>query len=289
MRIALILSALLAGIAHADALPPPAAAPAALEQVTLMRVHGDITIDAEGRVTALDVDRRVPDAIAANVVRIAHGWRFHPLLVDGRPAAAKAHMRLVLAAQRTGDGYEARVDSVSFPGDETAERAGFARRNTMPPEFPPRLWKSGISGSVSLLMRVGADGRLEEVVAVQTRLENVTGSDATLRKGIKMLEASALDAARHWTMRVPADIATLPPERRTIATDVVFAAGKRVSLEPVGRWQVFVRAPYRDAPWLPRDKGRAALANAEEGGLGTVGTGLELVSDADGQPLPTGA
>jgi hypothetical protein len=288
MRIAFILAALLAGPAHADALPPPTAAPLALEQVTLMRVHGDITVDAEGKVTALDIDPRVPDAIAANVVRIAHGWRFHPVVVDGRPTAARAHMRLVLAAQRTGDRYEARVDSVSFPGDETAEHAGFARRNTTPPEFPQRFWKSGLSASVALLMRVGADGHLEEVLAAQTSLENVTGSDKTLRKAIHILEASVLDAARHWTMRVPADIATLPPERRTIATSVVFDPGKRVNIEPVGRWQVFVRAPYRDAPWLPRNKGRAALANAEGGGFGTTGQALELVADAEGQSLPAG-
>jgi hypothetical protein len=69
-----------------------------LEDVTLMRVHGDITIDAEGRVTSVDIDKRVPADIAANVVRVGNGWRFHPVLVDGRPTAAKAHLRLVLSA-----------------------------------------------------------------------------------------------------------------------------------------------------------------------------------------------
>jgi hypothetical protein len=283
----LATAALLAGFARADALPPPAA----LEQVTLMRVHGEITIDAEGKVTALEVDPRVPDSIAANVVRIGSAWRFHPVVVDGRPTAAKARLRLVLTAQSIGDGYEARVDSVSFPGlDDEAAREGFARGSTRPPLYPRGLMYAGVTGSVSLLMRVGVDGRVEEVVAAQTFLDRVRGPDETLKKAIGMFESSALEAARRWTVKVPADIATRPPERRTVAVSVSFILGGRPDAsQSVGRWESFVRAPFRDAPWMPRSQGKAALANAEAGGLGAAGQALELVADAEGQPLGAGA
>lgn len=292
MRNAFFLVALLAGIAHADALPPPAATPAALEQVTLMRVHGEISIDAEGKVTALDVDPRVPSAIAANVVRIGRAWRFQPVVVDGRPTAAKARMRLVLAAERVGDGYHARVDTVSFPAiDEVAAREGFAPGRIVPPTYPPGLDRGGVSGSVSLLMRVGADGHIEDVAAAQSFLDNVTGNEKTLRKAIRMFESEALDAARRWTVKVPPDIASRPPERRTVAVTVAFSADRKMiySGERVGRWQSFVRVPYQGAPWLPRGKGQAALANAESGQFGATGQALEMLADAEGQPLPTGA
>ena len=95
-----------------------------------MRVDGDITIDSQGRVTKYKVTTPVTPTIEKALDKAVHGWRFHPVKVDGQPANARSNMRVTLAAREASNGYAISVDNIIYrdiPKDEPLKRGEVAR------------------------------------------------------------------------------------------------------------------------------------------------------------------
>lgn len=175
-----------------------------LEMSLLVRGHADI--DREGRITAHALEQ--PDQLPGYVVDLVADsmpqLRFEPVLVDGMPVLARAKMTLRVVAQRDGDNMRLGFRSMHFGEEHTAlpeeERVTHIRMD--PPRYPTAAVRVGGQGTVYLLVKVGRDGLVEEVVVEQTNLATI-GTARQMDLLRNQLEQSSLTAARTWRFAPP--------------------------------------------------------------------------------------
>src|SRR5690606_5646140 len=138
-----------------------------------MLLTGTIEIEADGSVRGYTIDDedKVPDYVLANIGKWVPTWRFSPVLVDGKAVPARAKMSLRMAAEPSGeDSFSIYIAGASF--GESGERAtdAIAARELKPPAFPRDVANMGGKGIVYLLLKVGRQGTVEDVVAEQVNL-----------------------------------------------------------------------------------------------------------------------
>jgi hypothetical protein len=237
----------------------PRAADAAaepIESVLVLAVEGDVFINADGSLADYRIDTPAPGNTAENVLRIARGWRFEPVLVEGKPQAVVARMRVALAATKQGEQFQVRVDNVTFPGLAAAARERARdegvrlEKNPRPPRYPPGVQRAGIAGRVLLALRYDESGKVTDVAAVQSMLFDRRESDEVTARAIELLEQAAVEAAHDWRIHKPVE-----GKPRIAMTAVEFLANyhdKRNSdgtLE-AGGWRLVSRTPKRYVEWL---------------------------------------
>lgn len=241
-----LLACLLAALL---ALPAFASGPGAVrKQVeSSMVVTGSIDIEPDGSVGGYRIDRaeEVPPGVRDMVARFAPGWRFDPVLVDGRPAKARARMNLRLVARKIEkDSYQVSLRSATFGQDAPGESLGSLKLGA--PHYPREAIRAGASGIVYLAVKVGRDGRVIDAVAEQVNLTFISSENAMTRWR-EVFARSALAAARGWTFQ--------PPTVGDSADDPWWAARVPVSYhlergaDSYGRWQAYVPGPRKPLPW----------------------------------------
>ena len=276
-----------AGAVLAAVNPAPTSIPGPLESVVVMHVDGSIVFDEQGQVVEYKIDTPVVEALGSMLDRTVHAWRFKPVVIDGTPRRARTQMRIVLAAIKVGESYQVKVDNVVFPGAGATKASDsvpqITRNQLKPPRYPGSLNRAGITGTVLLGIRIGADGQAEQVTAIQSMLFDVKGRDRVLNEAIRQLEKSAVDAAIHWTFNVPATIAHLSAEHRTVTVTAEYVLEKNTRDAP-GKWRTVVRIPKREMDWLPKAAGiqKVGVADTQPGEVIPVASAVSLVSDVVG-------
>jgi hypothetical protein len=253
--------------------PAGAAAVGELEDALLLSVDGSIVIEADGSVGEYAIASKTTPELMDMFARAIPRWRFDPVLVDGQPRRAKANMRLLVAATKAGKDYRVGIENVVFPGvltelDGPRASAGAPveaiGRKMTPPTYPRALERAGVTGRVLLGMHFAPDGRILEVVPVQTMLFSVRGFNAELRKAVALLESSATGAARQWTIDVKQRPGVPTTERDfTAYTTIEYVMSgptrgkaprgkpEHVSNDaPPGQWRQATRTAKRPMPWL---------------------------------------
>jgi hypothetical protein len=259
----------------------PTEADVPLESVVITQVDGWIDVSPSGEIVAFQTDTTLAPALRQNLERTVLRWRVQPVLIDGAPHQVRAKTRVVLAASRIGEKYSVKIDNVTFPNEtDTAADAsnpdvsGFSGKQLRAPRYPASLLQAGVSGKVLLCLRVGADGRPEEVVAVQTMLYDVKGLDRNLRKAIALMEDSAVSAARGWTFNLSAERAAQSAEYRTAKVPVEYMMGSKPVPEKPGQWRTVVRVPMRKVDWLP------ASSDSQKIGVSDMAAGEVMTADS---------
>jgi hypothetical protein len=252
------------------------------ESVLTLRVDGDLSIDATGRVLDYRIRTRLDPQMAKLVAKAVPAWRFEPVLVNGKGIPAKSSMRITLAATEVKGGYEVRVDNIVFRPDTLEEyeasRAamqaeserqaadpaaasvekprqfvGITARKLTPPGYPSGLMKSGVEGVVLLILRLNPDGSVADVFASQSSLLNVKGKPELLDRARTMLEKNAAATAAKWTFGVEAkNMATLSASDLTVRVPVEYvlssSGARNETLD--GTWRHEFRGPNFPVPWL---------------------------------------
>lgn len=254
-----------------------------IEEISALAVEGDAYINADGSLADYRIDTHAPGDTAANVVRIARGWHFEPVVVDGKAQAVVARMRVALAATKLGESYQVRVDNVTFPGLVEQARERFKAQGTevrlaedvTRPVYPHGLQQTGITGRVLVALRYDDSGKVTDVAAVQSMLFDRRESENVTTKAISMFEGSALAAARHWRIRN----ATAAPFR-IVLTNIDFVMDRQekngsdgAPAQP-GHWRLVSRTPRRHVEWM--DTGRAGMPSVSD----VAGGGLVPVAEA---------
>jgi hypothetical protein len=279
---------------HAAEVDAPTTA-SQLETVMLATVDGEVQFDESGTVTAARLDTPLPDDLRASLDARVRGWRFAPVLIDGQPRKVRAGMRIVLAAARDGDAFQVRVDNATFaePGD-AALKAGASIGDAIvasdlrtPPRYPAKVLRmAALNARVLLGIQVGADGKVVDVVPVQSALYDLKGRPTQVAPFLLAFERSAVAAARQWTFKVPADAATRSPQELTVMMPVNYGSPGAKPLKP-GEWRYTIRTPKRPLPWVPAEM---AMAQAGADDLPTdaavplAGT-VRLLTDERGRAL----
>ena len=236
-----------------------------LESVLTMKVESLITLDAQGGLVEFQTSTPMPEKLRESLDKVVMRWRFTPVLADGVARQVTTKMRITLAATQDGKNYRVKIDNVIFPGDpkqKQAEKSALAEdaisaRTMVKPDYPMGLLKEGIGGTVLIGLRLSAEGKVEDAVAVQSSLNDVAGRPAVLAQGIKLLEASALKSARRWTFNVPASFANRPASWRTLHVPINYYVD--IPKDQPGMWRTEVRTARREMGWL---EGQSDLQHA---------------------------
>lgn len=245
-----------------------------------MVLTGSIQVDTQGRVTGYSIDKQEQvDPAALQVVGgVVPAWRFEPVLVNGTavPATSKMTLRLV-ASQRADGGLEVRAESVSFSGEPKSPEEQILADKMAPPKYPVDAARSGIQGQVFLLLKVGRDGRVQDVAVERTNLW-VVGRENQLPGFRRSLEQPALEAARKWTYKVPVAGPGAHEDAFQVRVPVAYALGVREA-EHYGRWRAYVPGPLNQVPWRDARFDDRGIDAGIGGQVQLAGAGLRLLSD----------
>ena len=171
-----------------------------------LRVSGSLVVGPDGEVASHELDPEAPltPALKAFVDDSIRGWRFKPVLVDGKPVRAKVPMSLRLVAKRADDGkFSVTIASTYFGSEDdlaTTDRLRSIRLS--PPRFPKGALMMGGKGVVYLVVQVGRDGKVTNVDAEQVNLR-VAGTEGQMASLRKQFTDAAVRAARGWTFTIP--------------------------------------------------------------------------------------
>ncbi len=249
-----------------------------------MLVTGTIDVDRQGGLAsyAIDQPEKIPEGIRDFLGRNIAQWKFDVGNTgNGLPANAVIRntmsLRIVAKKQDNGD-FEVRLAAVDFRPTDVSEGAEVRAAEMVPPRFPDAAAKARASGTVYLLVKVGRDGRVEDVFAEQTNLRVLT-SEPQMRALRNQFEKASLAAARRWTFTPPQVGDLVDDDSWVLRVPVDYAMG--TGKPAYGEWTSYVPGPRQPNPWQDdrADQGFSPDALAATGGIYmATGNGLKLVT-----------
>lgn len=158
-----------------------ATAPAGSLQMT----HGwRVSLDANGKVTALKDSGHLEAAVREPLERAIRSWTFEPGQVDGTPAPTETSLTLdVTFIPTANDNYSVRIDDARTGGVVDVASS----KNAMP-RFPRDAVRPGLVARVVVKADYDADGRITVVEAQSDQGVNAS----------KSLQNATIAAVRKW-------------------------------------------------------------------------------------------
>lgn len=258
----------------------------ALKQVeSSMLVKGSIETDADGSVSNVTIDKaeKFPAGLVDYVRKQVMGWKFEPVLVDGKPMRARSLMSVRVVAKRAGeDSYSITVRNASFDGEAPAEGETLTSRTMRAPGYPPVVAAAGASGVVYVVVKVGANGRVADAIVEQVNLKTA-GTDNEMARWRKSLADVALGAARRWTFNTPVKGEQARQESWSARVPVAFHMNSSLDTA-YGKWEMYIPGPRQPVPWSAEDHPGFSPDALAEGGVYMIGRGgaLRLLTELDG-------
>ena len=231
----------LAGMAHAAPHDTPPSE---------MLVAADVHVGADGAVVDYRLDGTLDHALADRLEHEVRGWRFTPVLRDGRAVPAKT--RLLITLQPAQDWGRWTVADVS-PGEPA-----LARRAMLMPDFPESALRAHLSARVLLDLKLAPDGKVEAVHVEQTSLDR-PGDPKLAAQWADIFGPPSVRAAKSWKF-LPPESVDGEPVGATIRIAIVFP----YDVDTIGTHR-FYPGPITPAPWLaaPTDATPDALADGQ--------------------------
>src|SRR5690606_23964171 len=266
-----------------------------------MLVTGRVTITLEGTVRDWTIDQRdkLPPAVANVIDAAAPGWRFEPILLDGKPAHGSARMSLLMVAERVDpDRFRVSIRSGYFgreavsvaarhsgthedaPTEESSDQ--LASIELKPPRYPVQALYAGVQGLVYVVVRVDRTGGVQDAVAEMVNLR-VLGDERQMAQMRELLARSTLEAARKWTFQPPTRGEWADQENWSarIPVDYTFSHSKGPRY---GKWESYVPGPRNPIPWQMESLEGFDIApeTLVAGVVHQLGTGLKLLGPLEG-------
>ncbi|MEA9557145.1 hypothetical protein VC273_14870 [Xanthomonas nasturtii] len=267
------------GVAHAK---PDAAR---LQIEASMNVTGELTLTPDGTVTAVALvdEERLPAAVRERIKHSVAAWRFDPVKDDGNALPARLPMSLLLVAKPGDDNqYRVSIRSAHF-GGQTPQGVSAQPNGMAPPPYPANAFRGGATGVVYLLLKIGRDGKVEDVVAEQVNLTALVPESKRARWRKEFADAS-IAKARSWTFTP----ATAGSERNApfweMRVPVTFdiAASEKDLDAKQKKWQSYLPGPRQTASWRMQNDAAATTDSPDAlpgSGLFSVrGEGVRLLT-----------
>ena len=216
-------------------------------------VQGEITVDENGAITGytLKDPGKLPPGVETFVRSNLGGWAFEPPRVDGKPVRLRNDMSLLLVAKKLdGDNYLMRVQAASFYPQSKDEGYEIASSKLDPPRYPMTAAQGGAQGTVYLLVKVGRDGLVQDVMAEQVNLR-VVASENMMRRMRAMFAEASISAARKWRFTPPVRGDDADEAFWTVRVPVDFTMQQHD--KPYGRWIAYIPGPREKASWVEED------------------------------------
>lgn len=219
-------------------------------------VEGEVYIETDGSVSHLDLKKedQLPGGVVKMVRDNALQWRFQPIQRDGQAVPAIAPMRLrVVARKLEGDRYEIALRGVNFERYDAKDPQSVAYEKLNPPSYPSDAFRSGAAGTVYLAVKVGRDGRVEDIVAEQVNLR-VIASEGEMNRFRKLFADSAVAASRQWRFRVPTEGEAAAKPYWSVRIPVSYSLDRGPSESDYGKWVSYIPGPRQPVPWRDESK-----------------------------------
>lgn len=247
----LILGVVLVGSFGAQAQPSQAR-----KQVEAsMNVAGNLIVSPSGEVTAISLEDEaiLPAGVRDLVKNTVGSWRFDPLREDGSPLPMQLPMNLLLVARKNDDGsYRVRIRSAHFGGQAQGAETVTAQEMT-PPRYPETAARLGVAGTVYLLLKVGRNGSVEDLVAEQVNL-TVLGSGSRMQRWREQLADAVITRARSWRFIPPSAGSEVDAPFWVMRVPVTFAIERDVAAHGKrGQWQAYVPGPRQVPAWSEQE------------------------------------
>lgn len=234
-----------------------------------MLLTGKLVVGADGAINAYAIDgaHKVPPQVLQHVARHVPSWRV--MKTGGIPVEQRFSVR-IMATPQGGGNYALSLVGAAIARQPNPEEdiAVVGRRER--PEYPRAHRNIGVSGTVYMALKVGRDGKVQDLMAEQVNLDFV-GSPAEVAQVRADFAAHTAAAVRRWKFRLPAS-GPLAAE-----SHVVVRVPVRYTMEQVpgyGEWEYYVPGPQRAAPWSEQDG--MAIGAGEAGVPKLVGVGPYL-------------
>jgi hypothetical protein len=236
-----IALALTASLAVAKREMPPL-----LEEVMIMRVEGDIVVDATGRVVSHRITTKLTDGLRARLDKAVPGWQFQPVAPPDGANEVRRAMALTLAATKVDAGHVVRLEDAAF-----ADAAGIIvrQRDRGRPSLPVRSFIRSPYEETAAIVEVAAlvedTGRAKEVANIRCTLLNAGGDAEEKALMCGRLEGLATEAAK-LTRYKRGDL----PLPGIVSIDMYFQPNGPID-ESAGKWRIESRTVLRAVPWAP--------------------------------------
>src|SRR5690606_19264913 len=162
---------------------------------------------------------------------------------------------------------------VSF-GKYSDDATGYPTHDSFePPSYPVGAEMAGGKGTVYLVLRIGREGRVEDLFVEQVNLTTL-GTEAQMAAVREVLGKAATEAAWKWTFHPPTTGEEVDDDHWTVRVPVEF---RLYDDKPAayGQWEAYLPGPRTTAAWAQDDVSPDAIA---AGGLQPVGGGLKLLT-----------
>lgn len=201
---------------------------------------GTLIIEPDGRVGEVTLPDALEEPLRSKFLAQMRAWKFRPIVEDGAPVRARAHLvaRLFLEEHPDGDGLAAGISEVQFVDPPTAEAKP---SGLIPPRYPRALASRGIGGEVVLAVETDAGGKVERVAVRRGRLY-VRGDERRAPRdetSFAELVRASERAVLQWTLPNCGGACDVPI--RYVVT--------RVDAKPF--WLPVIDIPVTPAPWVP--------------------------------------
>lgn len=228
-----------------------------------MVVTSWVQVAPDGSVIRYTLDRqdKLPDEVTEAIHKTVPGWKFHPVMVDGKPVVADAKMNLrMVASPQDKDQYIVRVGGATFSdggvndAKEKHDDGGNADpsyKDRTPPVYPLAAIRVGKSGMVYLALEIDHTGHVEHVVATQVNLRAI-GGESDMRLLRQAFADASIAAAKDWTFNVPQSGKFANIHDWTVYVPVDFfldGFGEPQEEKQYGQWDVYVPGPIQPIPW----------------------------------------
>ena len=245
--------------------------------------NGEVRIAPDGSVSDYRLKSKLTPAIAELVNRAVRGWRFEPILQDGKPVIAKSALRMRLIAEPTAkdpDSFIMRVVDIEFGAPDRTHGG-------RPPRYPNAAVSARLNAKVVLALRLDETGKVVEAVPYQTSLGARPRSETDGENWRRLFERASITAAKTWRYDLTETI-----DGKRIGTyalaPIVF------TIMPPGQvanrqdnWQAYIPGPIHELPW---DFGRSDSADdpasrLADGEAAALNSRFRLVDDVVGKAL----
>lgn len=241
---------------------------------TSLVAKGTIDITADGVVLdhALERPDALPKSVVEMIARSVRQWRFEPVVLNPGTTRARASMNIRLVAKKLDDGnFSVELRGAQFGTHAPTETVTSVK--LPPPRYPDAAAYAGVGGTVYVVLRVGRDGRVEDLVAEQVNLRAIA-RERDMDHWRKVLAQAALAAARKWTFEPPKEGDDVDAAYWAVRVPIDFIApGQREPAEH--EWRAYVPGPRAVIPWAKDSSPADALA---AGSVQPIGRGLRLMS-----------
>lgn len=243
-----------------------------------LTTRGEIVIEPDGSVRAWNLDDdtlspAVRELLAAQI----RGWRFEPVLLDGKAVVAKTRVSIALEARPHDDRYLVRLANVYFG---SVERRGDMRA----PSYPNNAIHYGLGARVVLALKLDREGNVVAVHPYQTSLSK-SGNESQAQRWRRVFERASIKTVSKWKF-IPGESIGGVVVESSVIVPIEFVLMQPGERRRSNAWRAFVPGPVTPVPWVTEDSvARLDPDSLGDGQAASLDSRFRLLSDVIGKEL----